>query len=450
MFDRLSERLSGVVDSLKGKGRLTEDNIKDTMRQVRMALIEADVALPVVKDFVAQVKEKAVGEAVTKSLTPGQALIKLVHDELINALGRETESLNLVSEPPAVILLAGLQGAGKTTSAAKLALQLKGQKKKVALVSADVYRPAAIKQLETLAGQVDVTYLTSSPDEKPLSIAKRAYDEARLSQHDVLIVDTAGRLGIDADMMDEIKVLHNFLKPNETLFVVDSMAGQDAVNAAKAFSEALTLTGVVLTKADGDARGGVALSVRQITGAPIKYIGLGEKIDALEVFHPDRIASRILGMGDVVSLVEQVEQQVDKDKAEKLARKFKKGKGFDMLDLKEQYEQMLNMGGIASLMEKLPGGAKAMQNMPAQLSDKALKSQIALINSMTPKERRFVKLINPSRKKRIAAGAGMQVQDLNRLLKQFKQMEKTMKKMRGGGMKKMMRAMSNRFPGGLQ
>lgn len=450
MFDRLSERLTGVVDSLKGKGRLTEDNIKDTMRQVRMALIEADVALPVVKEFVAQIKEKAVGETITKSLSPGQALIKLVHDELINALGQETVSLNLVSEPPAVILLAGLQGAGKTTSAAKLALQLKGQKKKVALVSADVYRPAAIKQLETLAGQVDVTYLASSSEEKPLAIAKRAYKEARLSQMDVLIVDTAGRLGIDADMMAEIKVLHDFLKPNETLFVVDSMAGQDAVNAAKAFSEALTLTGVILTKADGDARGGVALSVRQITGAPIKFIGLGEKIDALEVFHPDRIASRILGMGDVLSLVEQVEQQVDKDKAEKLARKFKKGKGFDMLDLKDQYEQMLQMGGIASLMEKLPGGAKALQNMPAQLSDKALKSQIALINSMTPKERRFVSLINPSRKKRIAAGAGMQVQDINRLLKQFKQMEKTMKKMRGGGMKKMMRAMSNRFPGGLQ
>ena len=450
MFDRLSERLSGVVDSLKGKGRLTEDNIKDTMRQIRMALIEADVALSVVKEFVAQVKEKAVGETVTKSLSPGQALIKLVHDELINALGQQTVSLNLVSEPPAVILLAGLQGAGKTTSAAKLALHLKGQKKKVALVSADVYRPAAIKQLETLAGQVDVTYLASSPNEKPLDIAKRAYDEARLSQMDVLIVDTAGRLGIDADMMAEIKVLHDFLKPNETLFVVDSMAGQDAVNAAKAFSEALTLTGVVLTKADGDARGGVALSVRKITGAPIKYIGLGEKIDALEVFHPDRIASRILGMGDVVSLVEQVEQQVDKDKAEKLARKFKKGKGFDMLDLKDQYEQMINMGGIASLMEKLPGGAKALKNMPAQLSDKALKSQIALINSMTPKERKFVSLINPSRKKRIAAGAGMQVQDLNRLLKQFKQMEKTMKKMRGGGMKKMMRAMNGRFPGGLQ
>ncbi len=450
MFDRLSERLSGVVESLKGKGRLTEDNIKDTMRQVRMALIEADVALPVVKEFVAQVKEKAVGETVSKSLTPGQALIKLVHDELINALGQKTESLNLVSEPPAVILLAGLQGAGKTTSAAKLALQLKSQKKKVALVSADVYRPAAIKQLETLASQVDVTYLSSSPDEKPLAIAKRAHEQARLSQMDVLIVDTAGRLGIDADMMSEIKVLHDFLKPNETLFVVDSMAGQDAVNAAKAFSEALTLTGVVLTKADGDARGGVALSVRQITGAPIKYIGLGEKIDALEVFHPERIASRILGMGDVVSLVEQVEQQVDKSKAEKLARKFKKGKGFDMVDLKDQYEQMLKMGGIASLMEKLPGGAKAMQNMPAQLSDKALIHQIALINSMTAKERRFVSLINPSRKKRIAAGAGMQVQDLNRLLKQFKQMEKTMKKMRGGGMKKMMRAMGNRFPGGLQ
>jgi len=450
MFDRLSERLSGVVDSLKGKGRLTEDNIKETMRQVRMALIEADVALPVVKDFVAQIKEQAVGEIVTKSLTPGQALIKLVHDELIVALGQQTESLNLISEPPAVILLAGLQGAGKTTSAAKLALQLKNQKKKVALVSADVYRPAAIKQLETLAGQVDVTYLASSPDEKPLDIAKRAHEAARLAQMDVLIVDTAGRLGIDAEMMSEIKLLHDFLKPNETLFVVDSMAGQDAVNAAKAFSEALTLTGVVLTKADGDARGGVALSVRQITGAPIKYIGLGEKIDALEVFHPDRIASRILGMGDVVSLVEQVEQQVDKDKAKKLARKFKKGKGFDMLDLKDQYEQMLKMGGIASLMEKLPGGAKAMQNMPAQLSDKALISQIALINSMTAKERRFVSLINPSRKKRIAAGAGMQVQDLNRLLKQFKQMEKTMKKMRGGGMKKMMRAMNNRFPGGLQ
>lgn len=449
MFDRLSERLSSVVESLKGKGRITEENIKDTLRQVRMALLEADVALPVVKDFIAQIKDKAVGETITKSLTPGQALIKLVNDELVQALGANTEALQLKSEPPAIILLAGLQGAGKTTSAAKLALQLKNQKQKVAVVSADVYRPAAIKQLETLANQIEINYLNSSADEKPLDIVKRAQQEARLAQMDVLIVDTAGRLGIDSEMMEEISSLHQFLQPSETLFVVDSMAGQDAVNAAKAFSDALTLTGVILTKADGDARGGVALSVRHITGAPIKFIGLGEKIEALEVFHPDRIASRILGMGDVISLVEQVEQQVDHDKAEKLARKFKKGKSFDMTDLKDQYEQMINMGGLNALMEKLPGGAKAMQQMPAQLSDKALKSQIALIDSMTPQERRFTNVINPSRKRRIAAGAGMQVQDLNRLLKQFKQMQKTMKKMRKGGMKNMMRAMSGRFPGGM-
>lgn len=449
MFDRLSERLSGVVESLKGKGRITEDNIKDTLRQVRMALLEADVALPVVKDFIAQIKEKAVGEDITKSLTPGQALVKLVHTELIQALGTQTESLQLKTEPPAIILLAGLQGAGKTTSAAKLALQLKGQKKKVSLVSADVYRPAAIKQLETLANQVDVSFYSSNADEKPLDIVKRAQEQARLAQMDVLIVDTAGRLGIDAEMMDEIKSLHQFLTPSETLFVVDSMAGQDAVNAAKAFADALPLSGVILTKADGDARGGVALSVRAITGAPIKFIGLGEKIDALEIFHPDRIASRILGMGDVLSLVEQVEHQVDQDKAQKLANKFKKGKAFDLVDLRDQYEQMINMGGLSALMDKLPGGAKALQKMPAQLSDKALIRQIALINSMTPHERRFADIINPSRKRRIAAGAGMQVQDLNRLLKQFKQMQKTMKKMRKGGMKGMMRAMSGRFPGGM-
>ncbi|MBT8140854.1 MAG: signal recognition particle protein [Gammaproteobacteria bacterium] len=450
MFDRLSERLTGVVDSLKGKGRITEDNIKDTLRQVRMALLEADVALPVVKGFVSDIKEKAVGETITKSLTPGQALIKLVHAELVEALGSELHPLNLNAEPPAVILLAGLQGAGKTTSAAKLALHLQAQKKKVAMVSADVYRPAAIKQLETLSSQVGANYLASSPEEKPLEIVQRALNQARLAQMDVLIVDTAGRLGIDSAMMDEVQALQTHLKPAETLFVVDSMAGQDAVNAAKAFADSLDLTGVVLTKADGDARGGVALSVRQITGAAIKFIGLGEKIDALEVFHPDRIASRILGMGDVLSLVEQVEQQVDKDKAEKLARKFKKGKAFDLVDLKDQYEQMLSMGGLGALLEKLPGGAKAMQQMPGQLSDKMLKRQIALIDSMTPQERHFVNVINPSRKRRIAAGAGQQVQDLNRLLKQFKQMQKTMKKMRKGGMKGMMRAMGGRFPGGLQ
>jgi len=449
MFERLSDRLSLVVDSLKGKGRLTEDNIKSTLRQIRMALLEADVALPVVKEFIAQIKDKAVGETVLKSLTPGQALIKLVNDELVRALGEQTEALNLQTEPPAVILLAGLQGAGKTTSAAKLALLLKEDKKKIALVSADVYRPAAIKQLETLATQVDVTYLASTPEEKPLDIVQRALNEARLAQMDVLIVDTAGRLGIDAEMMAEIQALHEAAKPSETLFVVDSMAGQDAVNAAKAFADALPLSGVILTKADGDARGGVALSVRQVTGAPIKFIGLGEKVDALEIFHPERIASRILGMGDVVSLVEQVEQQVDQEKAEKLARKFKQGKAFDFTDLKDQYQQMINMGGLSSLLDKLPGGAKAMQKMPAQLSDQMLKRQIALIDSMTAKERQFPNLINPSRKRRIAGGAGMQVQDLNRLLKQFKQMQKTMKKMRKGGMKGMMRAMQGRFPGGM-
>jgi len=450
VFNRLSERLGSVVDSLKGKGRLTENNIKDTLRQIRMALIEADVALPVVKQFVADIKEKAVGEEVLKSLTPGQALIKLVHTELINALGRDTAPLNLQTEPPAIILLAGLQGAGKTTSAGKLALRLINEKKKVAVVSADIYRPAAIKQLETLATQVGAEFIASNEGQNPLDIVQHAVSEASLKQADVLIVDTAGRLAIDQEMMDEVQAIHQQLKPIETFFVVDSMAGQDAVNAAKAFGEALPLTGVILTKADGDARGGVALSVKQVTGAPIKFIGLGEKTDALEVFHPERIASRILDMGDVLSLVEEVEQKIDKDKAQKLAKKFQKGKAFDFSDMRDQYEQMLSMGGLAGLLDKLPGANKMQANLQTgQLgdSDKMLKRQIALINSMTPTERAFPQKINPSRKRRIAAGAGQQVQDLNRLLKQFKQMQKMMGKLRKGGMKNLMRNLGGRFPG---
>ena len=428
MFDQLTERLSSAVDALRGKGRISEDNIKDALRQVRMALLEADVSLPVVKAFIDQVREKALGEQVLRSLTPGQALIKIVHGELVAIMGEGDSELNLRTQPPAVILLAGLQGAGKTTSAAKLArFLIERHKKKVLLASADVYRPAAILQLQRLAEQIGAGFVPSDATEDPRVIAARALEEARRSLADVLILDTAGRQHVDEGMMEEIKLLHAAVSPIETLFVVDSMAGQDAVNAARVFSEALPLSGVILTKADGDARGGAALSVRHITGCPIKFLGVGEKIDALERFHPERVASRILGMGDVLSLVEEVERKVDKDQAEKLARKVQKGKGLDLLDLREQLQQMLNMGGLSALLDKLPMGGKLPAGMVDQAGDKQLRRQIAIINSMTPQERKIPTVINGSRKRRIALGSGVQIQDVNRLLKQHKQMQKMMK-----------------------
>jgi signal recognition particle subunit SRP54 len=443
MFENLSGRLQDVARSLTGKGRLTEGNIKDTMRQVRLALLEADVALPVVKSFTERVRQRAIGEEVSRSLTPGQALIKIIHAELVAVLGETTVPLDLRVQPPVVILLAGLQGAGKTTTAAKLARRLiNNDRKSVMLVSVDVHRPAAILQLKTLAAEVGAQHCESHADEKPVDIVSRALDEAKRAHVDVLIVDTAGRLHVDRDMMQEVVAVHARAKPHETLFVIDSMAGQDAVNAATAFDQSLPLSGIILTKADGDAKGGVALSVREVTGKSIRFLGTGEKTDALEVFHPDRMASRILGMGDVLSLVEEIEGKVEKDKAEKLARKLQKGRGFDLSDLKDQLEQMMNMGGLGAMLEKLP--------LPGNLNTAALKSgvneqqirrQIAVINSMTPKERRFPKTINGSRKKRIAAGSGLQIQDVNRLLKQHTQMERMMKKVSKGGMKKMLRNM---------
>lgn len=451
MFDSLSDRLSGALKTLKGKGKISEDNIKDTLREVRMALLEADVALPVVKAFIGDVKERAMGAEVGKALDPGQAFIKIVNDELIKAMGEANDALNLSAKPPVVILMAGLQGAGKTTSAGKLAHLLKTREKKSVMVaSADVYRPAAIKQLETVAGEVGATFFPSSTEQKPIDIANNAIKEAKKQFIDVVIIDTAGRLAIDEAMMEEIKALHAAIEPTETLFVVDSMTGQDAANTAKAFNDALPLTGVILTKADGDARGGAALSIRHITGKPIKFIGMGEKIDQLEPFHPERVASRILGMGDVLSLIEEVERKVDKKKAEKVAKKIMKGKGFDLGDFRDQLLQMNNMGGMAGLMDKLPG----MGQIPEAAKQKAMNNKmtdrmIAMINSMTPKERARPELIKGSRKKRIANGSGTQIQDVNRLLKQFNQMQKMMKKLKGpGGMMKMMRGMKGMMPPG--
>jgi signal recognition particle subunit SRP54 len=451
MFENLTERLGGVLDRLKGQGRLTDENIQESMREVRMALLEADVALPVVRSFIDQVKEQALGEEVMKSLTPGQVLVKIVNDELIKVMGVANEALDLAAQPPAVVLMAGLQGSGKTTSVAKLARWLKEtEKKSVMVVSADVYRPAAIEQLQTLAGEVEAEFFPSSGDQKPLAIANAALDQARKQHKDVLIVDTAGRLHVDEQMMGEIKELHAALNPVETLFVVDSMTGQDAANTAKAFDDALPLTGVILTKTDGDARGGAALSIRQITGKPIKFLGVGEKTTALEPFHPERMASRILGMGDVLSLVEEVQRKVDHTKAEKLAKKIQKGKGFDLEDFKEQMEQMSSMGGMSSLMDKLPGMGKVPDHVKNQVNDKEIGRLVAIINSMTPHERCFPAVIKGSRKRRIAAGSGTQVQDVNKLLKQFTQMQKMMKKMKGGGMAKMMRGMKGMGgPGGM-
>jgi len=450
MFDNLTDRLGGVLTKLRGQGRLTEDNIKETMREIRMALLEADVALPVVRDFVEQVKEKALGEEVMKSLTPGQVLIKIVNDELVRIMGEANERLNLAAQPPAVILMAGLQGSGKTTSVAKLARWMKqSQKKSVMVVSCDIYRPAAIDQLKTLATEVEAEFFPSTTLQQPLAIARAALDQARKQFTDVLIVDTAGRLHVDAALMDEIRQLHAGIKPVETLFVVDSMTGQDAANTAKAFDDALPLTGVILTKTDGDARGGAALSIRQITGKPIKFLGVGEKTTALEPFYPERMASRILGMGDVLSLVEEVQGKVDQAKAEKLAKKLHKGQGFDLEDFRDQMEQMSNMGGLNSLMDKLPGMGNIPDHVKNQVNDKEIVRSIAIINSMTPQERRFPNLIKGSRKRRIALGSGTQVQEVNKMLKQYAQMQKMMKKMKGGGMAKMMRGLKSKLgPGG--
>ena len=450
MFDSLSDRLGSTLQKLRGQGRLTESNIKESLREVRMALLEADVALPVVKAFIDRVKERAMGQDVLRSLTPGQALIKVVNDELVAVMGEENESLNLNMQPPAVILMAGLQGAGKTTSVAKLARWLKeSQKKSVMVASADVYRPAAIEQLKTLAGEVEANFFPSDISQDPVDIANAAVAEAKLKFIDVVIIDTAGRLAIDEEMMAEIKRLHAAINPIETLFTVDSMTGQDAAVTADAFNNALPLTGVILTKTDGDARGGAALSIRHITGKPIKFMGVGEKTTALEPFHPDRVVSRILGMGDVLSLVEEAQRKMDQGSAEKLAKKLKKGKGFDLEDFRDQLRQMGNMGGIGSMMDKLPGIANIPAAAKQQVNDKELNRLEAIINSMTKKERQRPDIIKGSRKKRIAAGCGMQIQDVNRLLKQFAQMQKMMKKMnQKGGMAKMMRGLGGRFPSG--
>lgn len=450
MFESLSSRLSNTIQRLRGRARLTEENIREATREVRIALLEADVALPVVQALIERIKVRAVGQDVLKSLAPGQALVKVVQQELTSVMGTANAELNLNCPAPAVILLAGLQGAGKTTSVAKLAKHLQERrKKKVMVVSTDVYRPAAIEQLRTLAGQVGALFHHSEQGEAPVSIAERALKDARLSFADVLIVDTAGRLAVDAAMMEEIVSLHQALAPIETLFVVDAMTGQDAANTAKAFSAALPLTGVILTKTDGDARGGAALSVRYITGRPIKFVGSGEKPDALDVFHPDRAAARILDMGDVLSLVEEVERKVDQEKAAKLAEKMIKGKRFDLADMREQLQQMQSMGGLSGLMDKLPGMAQVPAHLKDKVNNRDVDRMIAIINSMTKKERRFPDLLKGSRKLRIARGSGTQPADINRLLKQYQQMEKMMSKLSGGGIKGLMRQMKGLMgPGG--
>ncbi|MDG2046561.1 MAG: signal recognition particle protein [Halioglobus sp.] len=449
MFESLSDRLSHSLRTVSGKARLNEENIQDTMREVRMALLEADVAMPVVKHFVDVVKERALGADVMQSLSPGQAFLKIVQSELESTMGSANEGLNLATMPPAVIMMAGLQGAGKTTTVAKLArLLTERDKKKVTVVSADVYRPAAIMQLEVLAEEVGVDFFPSDIGQKPVEIVEAALAHARIKFSDVLLVDTAGRLAVDAEMMAEIGELHAAIKPVETLFVVDAMTGQDAAMTAKAFGQALPLTGVVLTKVDADTRGGAALSVRSITGKPIKFLGVGEKTTALDPFHPDRLASRILGMGDVLSLIEEVESKVDKKKADKLARKIKKGKKFDLEDFREQLQQMNNMGGITGMLDKLPGMGNMAQVAQQSVDTKMFARMEVMIDSMTPKERRNPELIQGSRKRRITQGSGTQVQDLNRLLKQHKQMQKMMKKMKGGGMEKMMRGLGGMMPPG--
>ena len=442
MFENLSDRLSLSLKKISGKASLNEKNIQETLREVRMALLEADVALPVVKEFIERVKTRALGTEVGRSLNPGQQFLKVVQAELEAVMGTANESRSRSVQPPAVVLRAGLQGAGKTTSVAKLARYLaEREKKKVMVVSADIYRPAAIEQLKTLAAEVGAEFFPSRPEQRPADIVTAAIDTAKKQFCDVLLIDTAGRLHVDGEMMEEIKQLHQIAKPAETLFVIDAMIGQDAVNTAQAFNQSLPLTGVVLTKVDGDARGGAALSVRQITGKPIKFIGMGEKTDALEPFHPERIASRILGMGDVMSLIEEVERKVDKKKAEKLAQKVVKGKRFDLEDLRDQLQQMKNMGGMSGMMEKLPGMGNMAQLAQQNSASTQFDKMECIINSMTPKERRNPDILNGSRKRRITMGSGTTIQDLNRLLKQHKQMGKMMKKMKGKGMQNMMRGM---------
>ncbi|WP_428355214.1 signal recognition particle protein [Methyloprofundus sp.] len=448
MFDNLTDRLGKTLKNLRGQGRLSEENIKEAMRDVRMALLEADVALPVVTAFIDKVREGALGQEVQTSLSPGQALIKVVQSELEKIMGEHNEELNLKANPPAVILVAGLQGAGKTTTVAKLGRWLQEtQKKSVGVVSADIYRPAAIKQLQTLAEDVSLTFFDTDVTKSAAEIATHAIDQAKKKFLDVVIVDTAGRLHVDDEMMEEIKQLHAAINPVETLFVVDSMTGQDAANTAKAFDDALPLTGVILTKTDGDARGGAALSIRHITGKPIKFVGVGEKTDALEPFYPDRVASRILGMGDMLSLIEDIEQKVDKDKADKLAKKLLKGKGFDLSDFVGQLEQMQNMGGVGAMMDKLPGMNEVPKEMRDKVDDRQLTRQIAVIRSMTKQEKRHPDLIKGNRKKRIAAGCGQELQDVNRVLKQFKMMQKMMKRFKKGNMANMMRGIKGNMRG---
>ena len=447
MFENLSQRLGSVVKNLRGQGRLTEANIQDALREVRVALLEADVALPVVRDFIAKVKEKALGQDVLQSLTPGQMLIGVVHKELAALMGEQAAPLDFASQPPAVFLMAGLQGAGKTTTCGKLVRLMRERgKKKILMVSTDVYRPAAIDQLKTVAAQAEADFFPSNPDQRPVDIARAALEHARRHFHDVLIVDTAGRLHVDAEMMAEIQALHAAVKPVETLFVVDAMQGQDAVNTAKAFNEALPLTGIVLTKMDGDARGGAALSVRNITGKPIKLVGVGEKLTGIEVFHPERMASRILGMGDVLSLIEEAQKSVDHAEAMRTVQKLKSGKGFDLEDFKAQIQQMRKMGGLGSLIDKLPGAGQIQAGDLAQ-GEKQMRRVEGIINAMTPEERRRPELLKASRKRRIAAGSGVPVQEVNRLLKQFEQAQKMMKSMGKGGLAKMMRGMKGMLPG---
>jgi signal recognition particle subunit SRP54 len=447
MFDNLSERLQGTVKRLRGQGRLTDDNMREALREVRMALLEADVALPVAKAFIEDVRRKASGQEVLTSLTPGQAVVKIVHDELVHLMGDANDKLDLSVRPPAIILMAGLQGAGKTTTVAKLARFLKEKEKKSVLVtSADIYRPAAIEQLRRLADDLGIQFFPSSADEDPVAIARAAVDEARKRVIDVVIVDTAGRLHVDDAMMTEIRNIHAAINPVETLFVADSMTGQDAVNSAQAFDAALPLTGVILTKTDGDARGGAALSIRHITGKPIKFLGIGEKADALEPFYPDRLASRILGMGDVVSLVEDIQEKVDVAETERLAKKLSKGKGFDLEDFRDQLLQMEKMGGIGSMLGKLPGMGAMAGRVQEQAASSQMKGMLAIINSMTPHERQYPDIIRGSRKRRIAAGSGTQVQEVNRMLKQFAQMQKMMKKLKKGGMKNALKGMKG-MPG---
>jgi signal recognition particle subunit SRP54 len=450
MFDSLTQRLTRTLDSIRGQGRLTEDQINTAARELRMALLEADVALPVIKGFVEKLKARALGAEITQSLTPGQAFLRIVQQELTDALGGTSEPLNLRAQPPVVILMAGLQGSGKTTTTAKLARRLKeDEKKNVIVVSCDVYRPAAIEQLRIVATGVGVTVFPSAVGQNPVDIAKAALAEARKQYADVLIVDTAGRTTVDKEMMAEIAALHAAVSPTETLFVVDSMTGQDAANTAKAFADAVPLTGVVLTKVDGDARGGAALSVRTVTGKPIKFLGVGEKTDKLEVFHPDRIATRIIGQGDVLTLIEETTKKVDAEKAQKLAQKMTSKRGFDLADFREQMLQMQSMGSIESILEKLPGGAQMQAQLKNVNAEKEIKRTVAIINSMTPQERKFPDLIKASRKRRIAAGSGVEVQEVNKMLRQFETSRDLMKKVAGGGMAKMLRRLGGKLPPGM-